>query len=252
MKINQIICGDALKIMKSFPNKTFDAIITDPPYNINPPSVINRKGGKFGISKSVFENLVKEETVIRSVRFEDWLPLAIDKLKENGVLITMCSKEDISNICYFLKNRGLKIRHVGVWVKANPVPQIRKVQWMSAWEPFIIATMNKGTSHHYNYKEGQMKDVIITPICQGKERTEHPTQKPLSLFIPLVKWWTFKGDLVLDPFLGSGTTAVACRMLDRYFIGIELNPKYCRLAESRLKPFLAQKKLTIFNEVNGK
>ncbi len=131
----------------------------------------------------------------------------------------------------------MTIRHVVAWVKSNPPPQARKVKWMDAWEPIIIATKNRGMGHHYNWKMGQHKDVIVTPICQGRERREggHPTQKPIRLIEPLIKWWSYEGDIILDPFCGSGTTCVVAKMYNRHYIGIEINPKWVEIAEQRLK-----------------
>lgn len=234
--------GDALEILRKVPNNSVDLVLTDPPYGLENVSVIKRNGGKFGKAKAIGANLDKQ--VISGVVYKDWIPLAYEKLKPVGVLITFCQKMDISDIAKFLeKELGMVVRHIGVWHKTNPPPQARKVQWMNAWEPFIIATKNKGSGHHYNYKEGQFGDVISTPICMGNERTQHPAQKPLKLFHPLVRWWSFEGDVVLDPFLGSGTTAVICEKLKRKWIGIEINEKYCKISKERILNEAKQLKL---------
>jgi len=179
--------------------------------------------------------LIKHREVMVGIHWKDWIPIVYEKLKDNGVLITFLRKRDISDMCRFLENKlNMKVRHIGVWHKKNPVPQARKVGWMNSWEAFIIATKNHGMGHHYNWKEGQMQDVITTPICQGKERTEHPTQKPIALIEPLIKWWSYEKDIILDPFCGAGTTCYVARKLNRHYIGIEIDEKWIKIAKERV------------------
>jgi DNA modification methylase len=107
---------------------------------------------------------------------------------------------------------------------------------MSATEFFIWATKNTGAGHTWNYKlAGQKHNVFEYPICQGLERTEHPTQKPEALLKELLTYHTNENDLVLDCFAGSGSTLVACKNLNRRFIGIEISSDYMKIAEERLK-----------------
>jgi len=244
--VNKIHCGDALDLLPLLPEGSVDLVLTDPPYGIEEPAVVRRDGGKFGVAKPIGLGLVENLQVAKGVSFRDWIPLAVRCLKRTGVLITMCRKEDISRICDFLEELGMTVRHVGAWVKRNPPPQARKVQWMSGWEPFIIATM--GSGHHYNYREGQHPDVIMTPICQGRERLGHPAQKPEALAEPLVRWWSFPGDVVLDPFCGTGTFLAVAHRLGRRWIGIEKDERYAEMARRRLEALLPQSRLPDFGE----
>lgn len=229
---NQIICGDCREVMREWPAESIDMILTDPPYNISNPTKIVRSGGKFGRARTISLDFGAWDHGV--IRPKDWVPLAVEKLKPCGVFVSLYDKRYISHVCDLLEELGLTIRHVAGWHKQNPAPQARKVKWQNALELFVIATKNEGTGHHYNYHEGQHHDVITTPICQGNERLDHPTQKPEALIEPIVRWWSFEGDLVLDPFLGTGTTAVVCKRLNRHWVGIEISEKYCEMARKRL------------------
>lgn len=235
LPINQVICGDCRRVMPelqdAWQNKV-NLIATDPPYNISNPTKIIRRGGKFGHAKTISHDFGDWDH--GTVKFKDWVPLAVDLLHDHGVFISMCGKRQAGPLCDLLEDLGLFIRHIGVWHKTNPSPQARKVKWQTASEFFVIATMNKGSGHHYNYKEGQHHDVITTPICQGKERLDHPTQKPLKLADPLIRWWSFPGDLVLDSFCGTGTFLVKAKQLGRHYIGIDSKREYCEMARRRL------------------
>jgi len=243
LPINKIIHGNALTVLKKLPNNSVDAVVTDPPYNISRNTVIRRKGGKFGIAKDI--SLDFGEWDHNVVTPYDWVPLVYDLLKPHGVLIFFYDKMRISHLAVWLEEEfNMCVRHIGVWVKKNPAPQARKVKWMDATEFFIIATKNHGSGHHYNYKEGQHPDYIITPICQGKERYCHPTQKPEALAEPIIRWWTYPKDIVLDPFCGTGTFLVVALKMGRRFIGIEINKEYCEIALRRIKPYLQQARLT--------
>jgi len=130
---------------------------------------------------------------------------------------------------YFIINDGI-VTH-----NSNPVPQMRKVKFMHATELFFLVHKEKGHDN-FRWELGQHPNVFYHPIVAGKERTGHPTQKPLWLFEELIKYSTREGDLILDPFLGSGTTLVAARNLNRNAIGIEINDEYINMAKRRVAP----------------
>lgn len=234
--VNKVICGDALELIPRLPDGSIDAVVTDPPYGIEREvAVITRKGGKFGSAAPIHKGIAENPETVKGVRYDDWIPLVFPKLKKHGVLVTFCEKRKIGYVCDLVEELGMVVRNIVIWIVTNPPPQARKVKWMDAWQPIVIATKNRGAGHHYNWRMGQHPDYIITsPLCMGKERTPHPTQKPLDVVIPLVKWWTFEGDVVLDPFAGSGTTAVACKLLGRKWICFEINPRYVEIARRRL------------------
>ncbi len=154
-------------------------------------------------------------------------------LKPGKMFISYFDRDKINFISYYLQNKGYKIKGYVADCKSNPVPQARRVKWMNGWE--IIGLWRKsGGKLTYNYQLGQHKDYFIRPIVGGKERTKHPTQKPLSVIKDFVLWWSNENDIILDPFFGSGTTGVVCLMNNRNFIGIESNLDYYNLAVKRL------------------
>ena len=119
-----------------------------------------------------------------------------------------------------------------MWIKSNPAPQARRVKWQDGSEFFLIATKNKGTGHHYNYKLGQSPDWFK---CSVSYKHYHPTQKPDALIEWIMKYWSYPGDVVFDPFLGSGTTMVVAKKLGRDCIGVEINEKYIDIIKRRVR-----------------
>ena len=234
-----LYCGDCLEILPFINNESIDLILTDPPYNISKSLVIQRNGGKFGHSKDIVYDFGEWDH--GQVRWQEFIPEFVRVLKPYGVLILFYDRLWIGHIGLFLQNRyGFKVRHIGTWVKQNPTPQARKVRWQIGTEVFLIATKNQKSGHHFNYKLGQSPDYFTTSV---NYKHEHPTQKPLPLIEWLLFYWSFEGDIVLDPFIGSGTTAVACERLGRKWIGIEISPDYCEIAKQRIEVEAKQIKL---------
>jgi len=228
--IMHLIQGDCLKVLPKLPDECVDLIVTDPPYNISKNDKIVRKGGKFGFAKDI--NLNFGVWDFGKIKPEDYIPEFVRLLKPCGVLVMFYDKLWLGVIGLWLENEfKFNVRHVGSWIKSNPTPQARKVKWQNGVENFIIATKNHGTGHHYNYKLGQSPDYFITSV---NYEHMHPTQKPLDLIKWIINYWSFKGDVVLDPFLGSGTTMKACLELNRSCIGIEIEPKYIQITKERL------------------
>ena len=224
-----LYCGDCLKIMQSFPERMIDLVLTDPPYNISKEVKIERKGGKFGTAKEI--NLDFGEWDKNQTRWIDFLPFLDSVLKPFGVIILFYDQLEIGDIGKYLREKGYQIRHVGAWVKSNPSPQARKVQWQSGLELFLIASKNKGSGHHFNYHLGQSPNYFIHSVSFPHL---HPTQKPVKMMEWFISFWSFENDLIFDPFLGSGTTAVVAESLNRRWVGIELNEKYCEITKKRI------------------
>ena len=127
---------------------------------------------------------------------------------------------------------GFKQFRLCCWHKTNPVPVNSKLNYLSnSTEYFVTAVKGGCPTFHSEYDKG----IYETPICSGRERTEHPTQKPLALISQLIEKHSNKGDIVLDPFMGSGTIGVACKNLDRNFIGIEKDENYFNIAKQRIE-----------------
>ena len=226
----KLIWGDCLKVLPKIPDESIDLILTDPPYNISKHDKITRKGGKFGFAKDIKLNF--GEWDFGKIKPEDYIPEFVRILKPNGVLVLFYDRLWLGVIGLWLENEfKFKVRHIGSWIKSNPAPQARKVKWQIGSEHFLIATKNVGSGHHFNYKLGQSPDYFITSV---NYKHLHPTQKPLELFKWIVNYWSFKGDWVLDPFLGAGTTMKACLELERNCIGIEIDKNYVEIAKKLL------------------
>jgi site-specific DNA-methyltransferase (adenine-specific) len=239
--INKIIYGDCLEIMPYIPDNSIDLVLTDPPYMISQKGLridrtkienrsLRRKGKKskelnYDFGKwDYFES--REEFLLWT---EKWVKECFRVLKDTGNFVSFFSKSEISHFEDILNKYG-HVRQTIVWHKTNPVPQIFKVGFMSSVEFMSWATKQKGAKHTFNYQLGQHHNFIETPICMGNERKAHPTQKPSKAINWLIEYLSNPGDIVLDPFVGTGTTSITCKKLGRKYTGIEISKEYCEIA----------------------
>ena len=225
----ELIHGDSLQYMKSMSDSSVNLILTDPPYNISKKDKINRSGGKFGNYKDISMDFGEWDH--SNILWIDYIDDFIRLLKDNGVLVMFYDWKNINFIMNYLESSGMKIRDIGAWIKSNPAPQARKVKWKSGIELFFIATKNKGSGHHFNWKLGQSVNWHKHSISY---KHYHPTQKPLDLIKWIISYWSYEGDTVLDPFLGAGTTMIAAKELNRNCIGIEIDENYVEIAKKLL------------------
>lgn len=239
----QLIHGEAIEAMDRLIKEgiTVDAIITDPPYLISKPS---------GYTETNNDEYRKKYGK-HSIDYGDWdkreinLPLLFEKyfrlLRNGGTLITFYDVWKMGIIKEVAKQNNFKQPRLGVWVKTNPVPINSKLNYLSNAKEYFASFIKKAKpTFNSEYDNGTYR----YPICSGNERTDHPTQKPLKLMEELVIKHTSSGDLVLDPFMGSGTTGVACKQNNRGFIGIELNENYFEIAKKRIIETQTAKDLT--------
>lgn len=218
--LNTIQCMDCLKGLKRIPDKSIDLIIADPPYGIS--RELNCKGKRLGTTAKLDFNFGEWDKFNKK-----WFEIAIKKTR--GWIISFCAKKDLGIFWNILEKNGFVAVDAIVWQKPDPLPLNAKTRFLNAWETAIVGK-RKGI-----YWGGfAVHNIFNFQAPKGKDRI-HPTQKPLELFERLIGLTTKKSDLVLDPFMGSGTTAVACIKLDRQFIGFEISPKYCKLARERIK-----------------
>jgi len=245
MEINKIYQGDCLELMKNIPNESVDMILTDPPYNIsqdkkelsrknmNSPMFAKRTSVRldFGDWDKKGEKEFKKFT-------EEWFKECSRVLKEKGWIFIFFSKERIGYFTdpingLFIKN-GFKTRTIISWHKTNPVPSFRKVNFLSSCEFCVVGS--KGESRLPNFlMQKEMHNFFESPNKSSYGKTKHPTEKPLNLIGWLIKIGSNENDTILDCFMGSGTTAVACKNLNRNFIGIEKEQEYVDMANERLK-----------------
>ena len=221
--------GDCTSVVKELIAKGIkvDAVITDPPYNIskdNNFSTMNkpRKGVDFGKWDKNFD--VCE-------RINDFSKI----VKKDGCMIIFCSYLFLSFVCEALKNNSFEVKDVLVWKKTNPMPRNIDRRYVQDME-FAVWAVNKKAKWTFNKPKSvpYLRSVFVTPVVGGSERTSHPTQKSLKLMKDIIKIHTNKNDLIIDPFMGSGTTGVACKKLNRRFIGIELDKNYFEIAKQRI------------------
>jgi len=225
---------DCLEYLGQIPDNFVDLVVTDPPYNVS-----QKNNLKFG-GRVIIKN------------FGDWdfgfdpVPVLAELrriLKPNGQIYVFCGTEQIPiYIREFIENWFF--RNLLVWYKTNPPPRMSKTNYLFANEYIIYAIKEKGkpSLSTFNFSsQSTMHNTFISGALQGKERLKgkngmaiHPTQKPLAILKKLIEVSSNPGDIILDPFMGIGSTAVACKELKRKFIGCELNPKYVAWANSRL------------------
>jgi len=226
---NEIILGDCYELLKQIKSSSVDLILTDPPYNISRSSNFKKNS-----DNKKFNNI--------SIDFGDWDQNEIDLdklffefkriLKKGGTLIIFYDIWKSQNIKYFADLHGFKQPRVCQWVKTNPVPINSKKNYLSNAIEFFFTFVKGGKS---TFNSSYDKGLYNYPICHGKERTEHPTQKPLGLIKSLIEKHSNVGDLVLDPFGGSGTTAIASIELSRDFILFEKDQLYFELSKNRIE-----------------
>ena len=222
--------GDCESVVKELiaKNVRADAIITDPPYNIskeNNFATMNhpRKGVDFGKWDKNFDVC-------------KWIYDYSKLVKKDGCMVIFCSYLYLSFVCEALKDNEFDVKDVLVWKKSNPMPRNIERRYVQDME-FAVWAVKKKAKWTFNKPKNvkYLRSVFETPIVSGNERTIHPTQKSLKLMTDIIKIHTNPGDLIIDPFMGSGTTGVACKNTDRQFIGVELNKNYFEIAVKRMK-----------------
>jgi len=239
METNKIYQGDCIELMKQIEDDSIDLVIVDPPYNISKEndnrdrsklnSPIMRRESPLKYDFGEWDNKTREEFLEFT---KTWLKECCRVLKENGTIISFFNKEDISYLGWTSKDYGIRTRTILSWHKTNPVPSFRKVNYLSACEFLWIGSKGKWT---FNFKQQkEMHNFFETANKSSYGETSHPTEKPLSLIKHLIEVHSNKDDLVLDCFIGSGTTALACKQLGRNFIGIEAIKEYIDMANKRL------------------
>jgi len=223
--MNTIQCIAAIEGMEKLPDKSFDVVIADPPYGIS--RELNCKNKKLGRTAKLNFNFGKWD------KFDiTWFNEALKKTK--GWIITFCAKKDIGKYWEILEKEGFIAIDSIAWIKPDPLPLNAKSRFINAWEALVVGK-RPGAYFGSNYCPG----VFNYQAPKGKNRF-HPTQKPLKLIKQLIEITSPEKGLILDPFMGSGTTAVACKELSRDFIGFEIEKEYCNKANERLQNILQE------------
>ena len=246
--VDRVIEGDCVANMRALPEASADLIFADPPYNLMLEGELRRPdNSKVGAVDDDWDQIGSFADYDRFTR--DWLTAARHVLKPSGSLWVIGSYHNIFRVGAILQDLGFWILNDVIWRKTNPMPNFRGCRFTNAHETMIWATRDKNQKNYtFNYEamkamndELQMRSDWTIPICSGGERIKdeagakaHSTQKPEALLHRVIVSSTKPGDVILDPFFGSGTTGAVAKRLGRRFIGLERDPRYARIARARI------------------
>lgn len=252
LPIDQIIHGDCVEVLNSFPEKSIDLIFADPPYNLQLQNTLWRPNmtqvDAVNDEWDQFANNGEYDLFSRN-----WLSACRRVLNDTGTIWVIGTYHNIFRIGAIIQDLGYWILNDVVWIKTNPMPNFRGVRLANAHETLIWASKAKGAKYTFNhhamkgFNEGKqlrsdwpIPRQFVLPICSGAERIRidgkkvHSTQKPEALLLRILVASTRKGDIVLDPFFGTGTTGAVAKQLHRHWIGIEQDRKYIKIAKERI------------------
>ena len=247
LPVGRILDGDCVEAMRSIPSASVDLVFADPPYNLQLGGDLNRPDGSH--VDAVTDDWDKFDTFAAYDTFtRDWLIEAKRILKPDGGLWVIGSYHNIYRVGAILQDLGFWILNDIFWRKSNPMPNFRGTRFTNAHETLLWCSQGEKAKYHFNYRamktlndELQMRSDWVLPICNGAERLKegghkvHPTQKPESLLYRVLLSTTEKGDVVLDPFFGTGTTGAVAKRLGREWIGCEREGVYIDAALKRIE-----------------
>ena len=229
LEINKIHCMDCLEGMKQIPDNSVDLIVTDPPYETN---YMDKLEGLNRIKKSNCKH--KIQSVDKKGLKLDWEKLTNQFyriLKKDTHTYIWCAEKQIITIIQSMQKQGFKFVQILIWYKARVTPDMtfgHKYMYNNEFCLYFQKGWSKLRSQKGNHS------VIYHKVMGEQQKQVHPTQKPLKIFRKFIKNSSDENDLILDPFMGSGTTAVACKQLNRNFIGFEISQEYVDIANKRL------------------
>lgn len=248
MPLNQVLVGDSIALMNSLPEGSVDVVFADPPYNMQLGGELLRPDNSRvdGVDDAwdKFTDFAAYDAFSTA-----WLKAAHRILKPDGSLWVIGSYHNIFRVGATLQNLGFWILNDIVWRKSNPMPNFRGTRFTNAHETLIWCAKSQSARPTFNYEtmkhmndDVQMRSDWLLPICNGGERLKgadgakaHPTQKPESLLYRVIMASTKPGDIIVDPFFGTGTTGAVARRLGRNFIGMDQDATYAKLATARIR-----------------
>jgi modification methylase len=246
LPLGRILAGDCIEAMRALPDASIDLVFADPPYNLQLGGDLNRPDGSH--VDAVTDHWDRFDSFATYDAFtKAWLAEARRVLKPDGALWVIGSYHNIYRVGATLQDLGFWILNDIVWRKSNPMPNFRGTRFTNAHETLLWASMGEKARYQFNYRamktlndELQMRSDWVIPICGGPERLKsggqkvHPTQKPEALLYRVLLATTEKGDVVLDPFFGTGTTGAVAKRLGREWIGCEREAGYRDAALARI------------------
>ncbi len=246
--LDKILVGDCIEELRGLPPASVHAIFADPPYNLQLRGALHRPDHSLvDAVDDDWDRFADYATYDRFTR--EWLTECRRVLRKDGTLWLIGSYHNVFRLGTALQDLGFWILNDVIWRKANPMPNFRGRRFTNAHETLIWAARGQEAKYRFNYAamkalndDLQMRSDWYIPLCTGNERLRdddgnkvHPTQKPEALLHRVILSCTQRGDVILDPFLGSGTTAAVARRLGRHYVGIERDPTYAAAAEKRIR-----------------
>jgi modification methylase len=248
LPLDQIIQGDSIEVLASLPERSVDLVFADPPYNLQLEGELRRpNNSKVDAVDDAWDQFESFEAYDMFSRA--WLTASRRVLKDDGAIWVIGSYHNIYRLGATMQDLGFWFLNDVVWRKTNPMPNFKGTRFTNAHETLLWCAKSREQKRYtFNYHamktlndDLQMRSDWSLPICSGRERLKingekaHATQKPESLLYRILLASTNPGDVVVDPFSGSGTTAAVAKRLGRHFIGIEREVKYIDVANDRLK-----------------
>jgi DNA modification methylase len=246
LPLNKILVGDCIERMNALPAASVDLVFADPPYNLQLQGELRRPNNTRvrGVTEAWdrFNDFAAYDEFTRA-----WMAACRRVLKPNGTLWVIGSYHNVHRVGVVLQDLGYWLLNSIIWVKSNPTPNFRGVRFTNAHETLLWAQKDKGAPYTFNHhamkalnEDKQMRSDWVLPIASGGERlrgdgeSAHPTQKPEALLYRVLLASSLPGDLVLDPFFGTGTTGAVAKRMHRNWIGIERDAGYAKLAQRRI------------------
>ena len=244
--LDRIVQGDCIKVLNTWPEKSVDLIFADPPYNLQLQNDLWRPDmTKVDAVDDAWDQFSSFEAYDEFTR--QWLGACRRVLKDTGTVWVIGSYHNIYRVGSIMQDLGYWFLNDIVWIKVNPMPNFRGVRFANAHETLIWASKAKGAKYTFNHHAmkafnagKQMRSDWLLPICAGAERIKidgvkaHSTQKPEALLYRALLSSSNPGDVVLDPFFGSGTTGAVAKRLHRHWIGVEQEEQYIEIAQKRI------------------
>ncbi len=246
LPLDQIIPGDCIEVLDSLPAESVDLIFADPPYNLQLSQDLWRPNDtKVDAVEDAWDQF--DDFAAYDAFTRDWLTACRRVLKPEGALWVIGTYHNIHRVGSLLLDLGYWILNDIIWIKTNPMPNFMGVRFTNASETLLWVQKKRGAKYTFHYQamkalneDKQMRSDWVIPICSGKERLKvngqkaHPTQKPEALLYRVITASSNPGDVVLDPFFGTGTTGAVAKRLHRHWIGIEREESYIQVAEERI------------------
>ncbi len=248
LPLDQVLRGDSIELMRMLPTASVHCVFADPPYNLQLRGELRRPDDSLvdGVDEEWdrFTDFAEYDAFTRA-----WLTECRRVLRKDGTIWVIGAYHNIFRVGAIMQDLGFWVLNDIVWRKSNPMPNFRGRRFTNAHETMIWAARQRDSRYKFNYQamkalndDVQMRSDWLIPLCTGPERLRnehglklHPTQKPEALLHRILLASTAPEEIVLDPFLGTGTTAVVAKRLHRHFIGIERHPAYAEAAWARLR-----------------